>query len=76
LSLIVLKRRRIKWLPDDFNVRPARHTEEVANGRAAPAAPWGAITDFAGIAVFLSSVASDFVTGTTILVDGDFSVTG
>ena len=41
-----------------------------------PAARWGAIDDFAGIAVFLSSPASDFVTGTAIPVDGGFSVMG
>ena len=41
-----------------------------------PAARWGAIDDFAGIAVFLSSAASDFVTGTAIPVDGGFSVQG
>jgi 2-deoxy-D-gluconate 3-dehydrogenase len=41
-----------------------------------PAARWGDITDFAGIAVFLSSAASDFVTGTAIPVDGGFSVMG
>jgi 2-deoxy-D-gluconate 3-dehydrogenase len=41
-----------------------------------PAARWGEITDFAGIAVFLSSAASDFVTGTAIPVDGGFSVMG
>jgi 2-dehydro-3-deoxy-D-gluconate 5-dehydrogenase len=41
-----------------------------------PAARWGAIDDFAGIAVFLSSAASDFVTGTAIPVDGGFSVMG
>jgi 2-dehydro-3-deoxy-D-gluconate 5-dehydrogenase len=41
-----------------------------------PAARWGAIADFAGIAVFLSSTASDFVTGTAIPVDGGFSVMG
>jgi 2-deoxy-D-gluconate 3-dehydrogenase len=41
-----------------------------------PAARWGAIDDFAGIAVFLSSAASDFVTGTAIPVDGGFSVSG
>src|SRR2546430_8611296 len=38
-----------------------------------PAARWGAIADFAGIAVFLSSPASDFVTGTAIPVDGGYS---
>jgi 2-deoxy-D-gluconate 3-dehydrogenase len=41
-----------------------------------PAARWGAIDDFAGIAVFLSSSASDFVTGAAIPVDGGFSVMG
>ena len=41
-----------------------------------PAARWGAIDDFAGIAVFLASPASDFVTGTAIPVDGGYSVMG
>ena len=41
-----------------------------------PAARWGAISDFAGIAVFLASPASDFVTGTAIPVDGGYSVMG
>ena len=38
-----------------------------------PAARWGAAGDFEGIAVFLSSAASDFVTGTAIPVDGGYS---
>jgi 2-deoxy-D-gluconate 3-dehydrogenase len=41
-----------------------------------PAARWGVIDDFAGIAVFLASPASDFVTGTAIPVDGGFSIMG
>jgi 2-dehydro-3-deoxy-D-gluconate 5-dehydrogenase len=41
-----------------------------------PVARWGHIDDFAGIAVFLASAASDFVTGTAIPVDGGFSVMG
>jgi 2-deoxy-D-gluconate 3-dehydrogenase len=41
-----------------------------------PAARWGVSDDFAGIAVFLSSGASDFVTGTAIPVDGGFSIMG
>ena len=41
-----------------------------------PSARWGAIGDFAGIAVFLASAASDFVTGTAIPVDGGFSIMG
>jgi len=41
-----------------------------------PAARWGEPADFAGIATFLASHASDFVTGTAIPVDGGFSVMG
>ena len=41
-----------------------------------PAARWGEPADFAGIATFLASHASDFVTGTDIPVDGGFSVMG
>ena len=41
-----------------------------------PAARWGAIDDFAGIAVFLASPASDFVTGSAIPIDGGFSIMG
>ncbi len=41
-----------------------------------PAARWGALDDFAGIAVFLASPASDFVTGTAIPIDGGFSISG
>jgi 2-dehydro-3-deoxy-D-gluconate 5-dehydrogenase len=39
-----------------------------------PAKRWGHIDDFRGIAVFLASAASDFITGTVIPVDGGFSV--
>ncbi|MFT5448553.1 MAG: 2-deoxy-D-gluconate 3-dehydrogenase [Gammaproteobacteria bacterium] len=39
-----------------------------------PAGRWGKPQDFEGIAVFLASRASDFVTGTAIPVDGAFSV--
>jgi 2-deoxy-D-gluconate 3-dehydrogenase len=39
-----------------------------------PAGRWGGPDDFAGIAVFLASRASDFVTGAAIPVDGGFSV--
>jgi 2-deoxy-D-gluconate 3-dehydrogenase len=41
-----------------------------------PAARWGTIDDMAGIAVFLASPASDFVTGTAIPVDGGYSIQG
>jgi len=41
-----------------------------------PAARWGVPGDFAGIAAFLGSSASDFVTGTAIPVDGGYSIAG
>ncbi|MDH4248215.1 MAG: 2-deoxy-D-gluconate 3-dehydrogenase, partial [Deltaproteobacteria bacterium] len=36
----------------------------------------GHIDDFQGYAVFFSSTASDFITGTAIPVDGGYSVMG
>jgi 2-deoxy-D-gluconate 3-dehydrogenase len=41
-----------------------------------PAGRWGVPEDLAGIAVFLASSASDFVTGAAIPVDGGFSSMG
>ncbi|HEY5898986.1 MAG TPA: SDR family oxidoreductase [Burkholderiales bacterium] len=41
-----------------------------------PAGRWGEPEDLAGIAVFLCSRASDFVTGTAIPVDGGYSIQG
>jgi 2-dehydro-3-deoxy-D-gluconate 5-dehydrogenase len=41
-----------------------------------PAKRWGVGDDLAGVAVFLASGASDFVTGTAIPVDGGFSSQG
>jgi 2-deoxy-D-gluconate 3-dehydrogenase len=38
-----------------------------------PAGRWGTPEDLGGIAVFLASAASDFVTGTAIPVDGGYS---
>ena len=35
----------------------------------------GEPADFAGVAVFLASTASDYITGQTIYVDGGFSAT-
>ena len=42
--------------------------------RRTPAARWGSIDDFQGIAVFLASSASDFITGASITVDGGYSI--
>lgn len=44
--------------------------------RRTPAGRWGVIDDMAGVAVFLASPASDFVTGAAIPVDGGYSAQG
>ena len=44
--------------------------------RRTPAGRWGLPDDFRGIAVFLASAASDFVTGAAIPVDGGYSIQG
>jgi len=52
---------------------PGLHEKVVAR---TPAGRWGVPEDFAGIAVFLCSPASDFLTGAAIPVDGGYSVQG
>ena len=66
------------WIDTDLTKRAREQIDGLHDKVLArtPAARWGAIDDFAGIAVFLSSAASDFVTGTAIPVDGGFSVMG
>jgi len=44
--------------------------------RRTPAGRWGTIDDMSGVAVFLASPASDFVTGAAIPVDGGYSIQG
>src|ERR1700756_123799 len=64
------------WIDTDLTKR-ARQDVAGLHEKVLPRTPagrWGAIPDFAGIAVFLSPPASDFVTGTAIPVDGGFSV--
>jgi 2-deoxy-D-gluconate 3-dehydrogenase len=66
------------WIDTDLTKRAREQIDGLHDRVLArtPAARWGAIADFAGIAVFLSSSASDFVTGTAIPVDGGYSITG
>jgi 2-dehydro-3-deoxy-D-gluconate 5-dehydrogenase len=66
------------WIDTDLTRRAREQIDGLHDKVLArtPAARWGVTTDFAGIAVFLASPASDFVTGTAIPVDGGFSVMG
>jgi 2-deoxy-D-gluconate 3-dehydrogenase len=66
------------WI-DTAMTQRARVELEGLNDRVlsrTPAGRWGEPADLAGIAVFLCSAASDFVTGTAIPVDGGYSVQG
>ena len=63
------------WVDTDLT-RRAREQVPGLNERVlarTPAQRWGDPGDFAGVAVFLAGPGSDFVTGTTIAVDGGYS---
>ena len=63
------------WIDTDLS-RQAREEVPGLHDRAiarTPAGRWGRIDDLAGVAVFLASPASDFITGISIPVDGGYS---
>jgi 2-deoxy-D-gluconate 3-dehydrogenase len=65
------------WLKTDLTRQVYEHPEwNPAILNRTPAGRWGLPDDMRGIAVFLASHASDFITGTAIPVDGGFSVMG
>ena len=64
------------WIDTELTVG-ARQQIEGLNERVlarSPTGRWGKPDEFAGIAVFLASEASAFITGTAIPVDGGYSV--
>jgi 2-deoxy-D-gluconate 3-dehydrogenase len=64
------------WIDTDLTKNARRQVDglhEKVEART-PAGRWGVPEDLAGIAAFLASPASDFVTGTAIPVDGGFSI--
>jgi len=82
----------VAWAPDNIQVNAVLpgwiDTELTRNARTevkglhegvlarTPAGRWGTIDDMEGIAIFLASTASDFITGTAIPVDGGYAVKG
>jgi len=66
------------WIDTDLTRQARRHVPELHDRvlDRTPAGRWGEIDDLAGIAVFLSAPASDFVTGAAIPVDGGYSALG
>ena len=66
------------WIDTDIT-RGARKAVPGLHDRVlarCPAGRWGEPADLAGIAVFLASAASDFVTGAAFPVDGGYSAQG
>ncbi len=66
------------WIDTDLTRRgratvPGLHDRVLAR---TPAGRWGDPDDLAGVAVFLASAASDFVTGAAIPVDGGYAAQG
>jgi 2-deoxy-D-gluconate 3-dehydrogenase len=64
------------WIDTDLTMR-ARQQVDGLHARVekrTPAGRWGAPPDMSGVAAFLATPASDFVTGTAIPVDGGFSI--
>jgi 2-deoxy-D-gluconate 3-dehydrogenase len=66
------------WVDTELTQRarervPSLHDSVLAR---TPAGRWGVPADLAGVAVFLASAASDFVTGTVIPVDGGYAAQG
>ena len=66
------------WIDTDLTRNARKQVEGLHDSVLArtPAGRWGDPGDFAGIAVFLGSAASDFLTGTAIPVDGGYSIQG
>jgi 2-deoxy-D-gluconate 3-dehydrogenase len=63
------------WIDTELT-QAARRQVDGLNERVlarTPAGRWGKPDDLAGVAVFLASAASDFITGATLAVDGGFS---
>jgi 2-deoxy-D-gluconate 3-dehydrogenase len=56
-------------MTDKYAADPA-YTEYLMS--RVPARRWGQPEDLVGAVIFLASSASDFVTGTTMIVDGGF----
>jgi 2-dehydro-3-deoxy-D-gluconate 5-dehydrogenase len=66
------------WIDTELTQRARQQIEGLHESvlRRTPAKRWGIEQDMAGVAVFLASSASDFVTGAAITVDGGYSILG
>ena len=64
------------WIDTDLTKRARQQVDGLQDSVAkrTPAGRWGTPPDMAGVAAFLATPASDFVTGSAIPVDGGFSI--
>ena len=64
------------WIDTDLTKRARQQVQGLHDSveKRTPENRWGVPSDLAGVAAFLASGASDFVTGTAIPVDGGFSI--
>jgi 2-deoxy-D-gluconate 3-dehydrogenase len=64
------------WIDTDLTKRARQQVQGLHDSveKRTPHGRWGTPRDMAGIAAFLASPGSDFVTGTAIPVDGGFSI--
>jgi 2-dehydro-3-deoxy-D-gluconate 5-dehydrogenase len=64
------------WIDTDLTKRAREQVSGLEDSvqKRTPNGRWGTPHDMAGVAAFLASSASDFVTGTAIPVDGGFSI--
>ena len=63
------------WIDTDLTIQARKEVEGLHERvlMRTPAGRWGKPEDHAGVAVFLASAASDFVTGAAIPVNGGYS---
>jgi 2-deoxy-D-gluconate 3-dehydrogenase len=66
------------WVDTELTRNARREVDDLHDRVLArtPAGRWGEVEDFEGLAIFLASSASNFITGAVIPVDGGFSVSG
>ena len=66
------------WIDTELTQRARAQVPELHDNvlRRTPAGRWGAPDDLAGIAAFLASSGSDFITGAAIPVDGGYMALG
>jgi 2-deoxy-D-gluconate 3-dehydrogenase len=66
------------WIDTELTRRAREQIDGLYERQLArmPAGRWGTPKDHAGVAVFLASAASDYITGISVPVDGGFSISG